>query len=103
MDPFVKIFDMRNRKNLPPYPFEGGLLLCQFHPLEPNKLAIVSQSGVFQMWDMMVDPAEQPLYQLECSGVSSFDICSTGEAVAFGDASSSFFIWGTKPLEELPF
>lgn len=52
-DPFVKVFDLRSVKPLPPIHFSPGPFLCKFHPTLHGSLLVVSQLGNFQFFDLI--------------------------------------------------
>ncbi len=53
VDPFVKVYDLRMMRPTAPIPFSSGPYLAKFHPTFPSSVVIVSQTGQFQIYDLM--------------------------------------------------
>lgn len=51
-DPFVKLFDLRMMKSLPPIPFNAGPDTLRLHPKTPSRLYSCSHTGQLQIYDM---------------------------------------------------
>lgn len=99
VEPYIKVFDLRTLKPLDPIPFIGTPFLAKFHPTQSNTIVAVSESGQFQF--LSISNQESKYYQVETDGILTFDISSNGEALLFGDVSSSISEWSNKEQPQI--
>eukprot|EP00123_Amoebidium_parasiticum_P015853 comp23175_c1_seq1/m.37544 comp23175_c1_seq1/g.37544 ORF comp23175_c1_seq1/g.37544 comp23175_c1_seq1/m.37544 type:complete len:1228 (-) comp23175_c1_seq1:377-4060(-) len=97
IDPYVKVYDLRTMRVLTLLQvLPSGPALLKFMPTMPTCLAVVSQTGEFQVLD--AQNASNPgayTYQFDMDGsiCTSFDVSSTGTLMVFGDSGGLLHQW----------
>ncbi|KAK9704495.1 poly(A)-specific ribonuclease [Basidiobolus ranarum] len=96
-DPYVKVYDVRTMKPLPPVPFSLGPTMIKFHPRYSSSVLVAAQGGQFQFCDIITPPIETDYQQANVNGyVNCLDISASGEFVGLGDASNVIHIWSDR-------
>lgn len=109
VDPYINVYDLRMNQLLTSVPFPMGPFLLRFHPTISSTVMAVSQLGEFQVLNInnIEHPENSQFYkvylvhsllisQIETNGILSFDVSSTGEIAAFGDATGFVSEWVLK-------
>ena len=99
-DPFVKLYDVRTLRALPPISFPSGPAFCVLHPTDPSKLVISSQQGMIQSVDL-TGQSSGGFQQLDVgSYVTSMALSPAGDYLAFGDADGQVHLWTSNDISE---
>lgn len=124
-DRFIMVYDLRNFRLVTPIPSIFPPSMVKFIPAFTSKFCLASSMGQFQILDVAVSAAEnctafthQVQLQPE-SSLTSLDISSSGQALAFGDDLGRIHLFGSNssvvfnqfsnptetadPLEPVPF
>ncbi|KAJ3122475.1 poly(A)-specific ribonuclease, partial [Nowakowskiella sp. JEL0407] len=97
VEPLVKVYDLRTLKALPPISFLSSPSHLKFHPKLTSTVFTVSSTGQFQICDLSNPTANIEFYQVETDAlITCFDVCSSGEAVAFGLRNGQVSLWTEK-------
>lgn len=99
-DGFLKVFDLRRFEQTMPVSFKGAAVQARFHPLVPNSLAILANSGAFQTCELSGGRVYNTKYMWCRSsltdGAVGFDVSSSGECLAIADTSGLLQLWQSK-------
>lgn len=94
VDPLVKVFDLRMQKALPPVSFPGASFI-QMHPKMTAAAIIGSNTGQFQIVDVM-NPGAMKIYNASTSSyVSAMQLSPTGDVLALLDAEGVLQMWSS--------
>ncbi|XP_070565894.1 PAN2-PAN3 deadenylation complex catalytic subunit PAN2-like [Ptychodera flava] len=97
IDRFLKVYDMRTMRALPPLQLPIEPLFLRYVPTYTSRLAVVTQHGQFQLLDPcgLVTPGNMLLDQVNILGeiILAFDVSSTCQALAFGEAGGYVHLW----------
>lgn len=98
-DMFIKVFDLRRLEQGMPVQFNAAVQ-ARFHPLVPNSLAILSNSGAFQTCELSAGRVYNTRYNYcrssPTDGAIGFDMSSNGECIVIADSSCLLQLWQTK-------
>ncbi|KAK6190508.1 hypothetical protein SNE40_002365 [Patella caerulea] len=97
-DRFLKVYDMRVMRAVAPIQIPIDPMFVRFVSAYSNRLAVVSQSGSFQVIETTaMTPPNMMLYHVNSHGaaITSFDISQSCQALAFGDSSSYIHLFST--------
>ncbi|KAL7275645.1 poly(A)-specific ribonuclease [Rhizina undulata] len=101
LDPFVKVYDLRMYRALPPIGFPSGAAFVRMHPKLTSAAIIASQAGQFQVIDI-TNPAMMKLYHANvASYLTALELAPSGDALALTDAEGYLQLWG--PPDRLRF
>lgn len=101
LDPFVKVWDLRNLSSLVPIPFPAGPTIIRMHPKLSTTAVVCSCSGQFHIVDTG-NPLDAKLMQIPLTSyLTGMDIASTGDAMVFTDVEDNIHLWS--PLENPSF
>lgn len=101
VDGMLRVYDLRTYRQLQPIAFPAGACFLKFMPKLSSTLLIASQSGQFQLLDIQHGLAGGMMFsQLDSIGPQNpllcLDVSSTGECIAFGDASAMLHLWSDR-------
>ncbi|RHZ79406.1 hypothetical protein Glove_146g43 [Diversispora epigaea] len=96
IDPIVKVYDIRTMRPLVPLSFPPGPCFLKMHPKLSTTVFIASRSGQFHICDVG-NVSYTHFYQANTTSyINSFDLSTSGEMLAFGDAANVVHIWGDR-------
>lgn len=91
-DPFVRLYDTRTLRALPPISFPAGPAFVLLNPTDPSKLVIASQQGMIQVADLSSNTNE--FQQLDVSSyITSMALSPRGDYLVFGDGDGQLHLW----------
>lgn len=91
-DPFVRLYDTRTLRALPPISFPAGPAFVLLNPSDPSKLVIASQQGMIQVADTSTGTNE--FQQLDVgSYITSMTLSPRGDYLVFGDGDGQLHLW----------
>lgn len=98
---FVKVFDARTLRPLPPIPFADLPSFIRVHPKKPSTILIASSQGFVNVIDV-AQPGTPDFVQVPTSSyLTSTAISSSGDYVALGDAEGFVHLLSSVP-EDTP-
>eukprot|EP01043_Picozoa_sp_COSAG02_P064833 COSAG02_NODE_9597_length_2166_cov_40.635320_1_plen_667_part_10 len=95
-DRLINVYDVRHtRRQLSQIPVATGPYKLRFHPNFSATVIVLSATGGFHQCDIGGGASDFTEYQIESEGdfVSSFDVSSSGEVLAFGDSGGFVHRW----------
>ena len=95
-DRFIHVYDVRHtRRELSQIPVATQPYQLRFHPNFSATVVVLSSTGAFHQCDIGGGALDLIEYQIESDGdfVSSFDVSSSGEVLAFGDSGGFVHRW----------
>lgn len=93
IDPFVKVWDLRNLSSLVPVPFPSGPSLVRMHPKLSTTAIICSATGQFHIVDTG-NSIDAKLQQVTLNSyLTNMDVSSSGDAIAFTDMENNVHLW----------
>eukprot|EP00124_Ichthyophonus_hoferi_P000743 Ihof_evm3s30 gene=Ihof_evmTU3s30 len=98
VDAYVKVYDIRTLRVVSLLQFAPGPALLKFLPNNSGHLGVVSQAGQFQIMDTQkTTVGGMYSYPVDMDGslVTSFDVCSAGDIMVFGDSRGVLHHWAT--------
>ncbi|XP_049859077.1 PAN2-PAN3 deadenylation complex catalytic subunit PAN2 [Schistocerca gregaria] len=101
VDRFLMVYDLRMLRALAPLPVVVDPLLLRFLPSFSSRLATVSALGQLQLLDTVaLDSSGLSLYQVDTAGSMclAFDVSSSCQCVALGDAGGSIHLLVSGPV-----
>ncbi|XP_077977957.1 PAN2-PAN3 deadenylation complex catalytic subunit PAN2-like [Glandiceps talaboti] len=100
IDRFLKVYDMRVMRALPPLQIPVEPMFLRFVPTYTSRLAVVTQHGQFQLLDPggLVTPGNMMLYHVNIFGemIQAFDVSSTCQALVFGESGGYVHLWADR-------
>ncbi|KAG8743574.1 poly(A)-specific ribonuclease [Ceratobasidium sp. 414] len=105
-DTFVKVFDARTLRPLPPVPFADLPSFIRVHPKKPSTIVIGSSQGFINVPGFPLGHGDKMnAFQLQTSSyLTSAAISPGGDYLAFGDAEGFVHLFSSAPGEEtVPF
>ncbi|KAG8722933.1 poly(A)-specific ribonuclease [Ceratobasidium sp. 394] len=104
-DTFVKVFDARTLRPLPPVPFADLPSFIRAHPKKPSTIVIGSSQGFINVIDIAQPAGTADFNQLQTSSyLTSAAISPGGDYLAFGDAEGFVHLLSSAREEEsVPF
>ncbi|XP_041365358.1 PAN2-PAN3 deadenylation complex catalytic subunit Pan2-like isoform X2 [Gigantopelta aegis] len=86
-DRFLMVYDMRVMRAVAPMQVHVDPMFIRFVPDYSNKLAIVSQTGHFQLVEAIAMPPPMVFYQVNTNGtaITGFDMSPSCQSMMFGD------------------
>uniref|UniRef100_T1JEQ0 PAN2-PAN3 deadenylation complex catalytic subunit PAN2 n=1 Tax=Strigamia maritima TaxID=126957 RepID=T1JEQ0_STRMM len=100
VDRFLMVYDLRVMRAVAPIQLMLDPLLLRFVPSFSSRLAVVSQSGQFQLVETgALTSSSLYMYHLNSQGSPclTFDVSSTYQAMAFGDAGGYVHLFCSSP------
>lgn len=98
VDRFLMVYDMRVMRAMSPIQVVIDPMFLKFIPSFSNRIALVSQAGQFQVIETTaMTPSSMMMYPINTQGgfVTSFDISSSCQALAFGDTGGYLHLFAT--------
>ncbi|EPX74544.1 ubiquitin carboxy terminal hydrolase [Schizosaccharomyces octosporus yFS286] len=93
MDPFVKVWDLRNLSTLVPIPFPSGPSMIKMHPKLSTTAVVCSSSGQINIVDTG-NPLDAKLMHIPLNSyLTQMDVSVTGDAIAFSDVEDTVHLW----------
>ncbi|KAG8769786.1 poly(A)-specific ribonuclease [Ceratobasidium sp. 428] len=104
-DTFVKVFDARTLRPLPPVPFADLPSFIRTHPKKPSTIVIASSQGFINVIDIAQPTGTADFNQLQMTSyLTSAAISPGGDYLAFGDGEGFVHLLSSAPEEEtVPF
>ncbi|XP_020628077.1 PAB-dependent poly(A)-specific ribonuclease subunit PAN2-like [Orbicella faveolata] len=106
IDRFLMVYDLRTLRALPLQVAIDPLML-KFVPAFTSRVAVVSQSGQFQLHEPggLVTQSSMMVYHVNTHGTlcTTFDISATCQAMVFGDAGGNTHLWGDTQEKEVTY
>lgn len=97
LDAFVKVYDLREKKQLPPLSFPAGAAYIQMHPRMSTTGVVASQAGQLQVIDVH-NPNTSNLVHAKISYPNSLRalvMAPSGDAWGMLDNENAIHIWGS--------
>ncbi|XP_064614568.1 LOW QUALITY PROTEIN: PAN2-PAN3 deadenylation complex catalytic subunit PAN2-like [Liolophura sinensis] len=97
VDRFLMVYDLRTMRAMAPTQVIIDPMFLRFVPTFSNRLAVVSQTGQFQLVEATaMTAASMMLYQIHTHGglINTFDISSSCQTMAFGDSTGYLHLFG---------
>ncbi|XP_054155443.1 PAN2-PAN3 deadenylation complex catalytic subunit PAN2-like [Oppia nitens] len=97
-DHFLMLYDLRQMKAVAPIPMPNfSPYLIKFLPKFAAKCCVVSQTGQFNVFDVG-DYSQRYIHSIQLpptgASITSLDVSSTGQALAFGDDHNFIYLYG---------
>ncbi|EIW68674.1 hypothetical protein TREMEDRAFT_31884 [Tremella mesenterica DSM 1558] len=100
-DTFVRVYDVRTLRSLPPVTFPEGAAFCLLHPTDPMKMVVTSQQGFMQNVDTSQGPQSTTFQPLNVgSFVTSMALSPMGDYLVFGEGNGNLHLWTTHDISE---
>lgn len=101
-DPFLMVYDLRMMRAIAPVAMPNfSPYLLRFIPKFVNRICVVSQVGQFQLLDingsLQAPPFIHNVGLPHGASLTSFDVSSTSQALAFGDDQNVIYLFGSNP------
>ncbi|TFL07786.1 ubiquitin carboxyl-terminal hydrolase-domain-containing protein [Pterulicium gracile] len=96
-DNFVKVFDLRAMRALPPVPFSDGAAYINVVPRRSSSICVTSNTGIVQILDVnnLNSPEANEFHALDlpsAAHITATAISPTGAYIAFSDAHGSIHL-----------